>query len=197
MWAEKYSVTFGKIIGELNVSRIGKLPIKIPGAVTANIDKNVLTVKGPKGELTRKFSDRMTLSMENGEVIVQRKSDSKVDRSLHGLSRALISNMVQGVSEGFSIKLEIVGIGYKAETKGKTLILNVGYSHAIMMAFTDDISVTTPTPNEIIISGIDKEKVGKIAAKIRSYRTPEPYKGKGIKYADEYVRRKAGKTAGK
>lgn len=179
------------------MSRIGKLPIPISEKVNIQISNdNIVTVKGPKGELTQKFSERIKIKVNGGEITVDRQSDDKVDRSLHGLSRALLANMVTGVTEGFSKKLEIVGVGYKAEMKGKKLILNVGYSHPIVFGVLDEIKLDTPSPTEIIISGINKELVGAVSAKIRSFRKPEPYKGKGIKYAGEYIRRKAGKAAG-
>ncbi|MEJ2546010.1 MAG: 50S ribosomal protein L6 [Calditrichaceae bacterium] len=179
------------------MSRIGKLPIPISDNVNVQISNdNIVTVKGPKGELTQKFSERVKIKVDGNEIIVNRQSDDKVDRSLHGLSRALLANMVAGVNEGFSKKLEIVGVGYKAEMKGKKLILNVGYSHPIILGVLDEIKLETPSPTEIIVSGINKELVGAVSAKIRSFRKPEPYKGKGIKYAGEYIRRKAGKAAG-
>jgi len=180
------------------VSRIGKLPIVIPEKVEITIgENNTVVVKGPKGELTRRLSDRIKVRLEDNQLIVERQSDLKADRALHGLSRALLANMVEGVTNGFSKKLQIIGIGYKAEMKGKKLTLNLGYSHPIVVSCPDSISISTPTPNEVVVSGIDKELVGLLAAKIRSFRKPEPYKGKGIRYENEYVRRKAGKTAGK
>ncbi|HGY54412.1 MAG TPA: 50S ribosomal protein L6 [Caldithrix abyssi] len=180
------------------MSRIGKLPVNIPQNVTVEFkENNTVAVKGPKGELTRQFSDKVELKVEDGQVLVNRKDDSKSSRALHGLSRALLANMVTGVSEGFTRKLEIVGVGYKAEMKGKKLLLTIGYSHPIIMSVPDNIQLSTPSPTEITVTGIDKELVGMVAAKIRSFRKPEPYKGKGIKYAGEYIRRKAGKTAGK
>lgn len=180
------------------MSRIGKLPVPIGANVTVDLkEDNMLSVKGPKGELKQKFSDRVELSIEDNEIIVNRKGDDKFSRSLHGLTRALVANMVNGVNEGYTRKLEIVGVGYKAEMKGKKILLNLGYSHPIVLGVPDDIKLETPTPNEVVVSGIDKEMVGAVAAKIRSFRKPEPYKGKGIKYAGEYIRRKAGKAAGK
>lgn len=179
------------------MSRIGKMPVEIPANISVNIADNQLVVKGPKGELSKTFHPRVQIAQEEGSVVVKRQSDNKEDRSLHGLTRALVANMVEGVLNGFSKKLEIVGVGYKAEMKAKNLILTIGYSHQIVVAVPNDITITTPSPTEVVISGIDKEIVGKIAAKIRSFRKPEPYKGKGIKYENEYVRRKAGKTAGK
>ena len=180
------------------MSRIGKLPVNIPQNVTVELkENNAVTVKGSKGELYRQFPDKVEMKVEDGQVVINRKDDSKTSRALHGLSRALLANMVTGVSEGFTRKLEIVGVGYKAEMKGKKLLLTIGYSHPILMSVPDGIQLSTPSPTEILVSGIDKELVGMVAAKIRSFRKPEPYKGKGIKYAGEYIRRKAGKTAGK
>lgn len=179
------------------MSRIGKIPVEIPANTNINLADNFLVVKGPKGELSKKFHANINIEHKENQLIVTRPNDSKLNRSLHGLTRALIANMVTGVNDGYSKKLEIVGVGYKAEMKGNNLLLTVGYSHTIVVAVPDTITIVTPTPTEIEISGIDKEMVGKIAAKIRNFRKPEPYKGKGIKYAGEYVRRKAGKTAGK
>ncbi len=179
------------------MSRIGKLPIEIPDKVQVTLDKQRLTVKGPKGELQRDINEDVDVQIKDGVITVDKKKDDKTGRSLWGLTRALIANMVEGVTNGFSKKLEIVGVGYKVEMKGKTLILNLGYSHPIVMRVMDEIIIETPNPNEIIVSGINKELVGVVAAKIRSFRKPEPYKGKGVKYAGEYIRRKAGKTAGK
>ena len=179
------------------MSRIGKVPVDLPANTQINLANNFLAVKGPKGELKRQLHHKINIEHKDNQIIVTRQNDSKESRSLHGLTRALIANMVEGVNEGFKKKLEIVGVGYKAEMKDKNLLLTIGYSHQIVIALPDSITVTTPTPTEIEISGIDKELVGKIAAKIRSFRKPEPYKGKGIKYQNEYIRRKAGKTAGK
>ena len=179
------------------MSRIGKLPVDVPANTNINLTNNFLEVKGPKGALKRQLHPKMKVEHKDSQIIVSRANDSKENRSLHGLTRALIANMVEGVNNGFTKKLEIVGVGYKAEMKGKNLVLTIGYSHQIVLALPDTINVSTPSPTEIEISGIDKEMVGKIAAKIRSFRKPEPYKGKGIKYTGEYIRRKAGKTAGK
>jgi large subunit ribosomal protein L6 len=176
------------------LSRIGKLPIPIPEKVEVNLKDHFMTCKGPKGELSRHLSPEMEIKIENNEIIVNRPSDGKEHRSLHGLTRSLIANMVEGVSTGFTRKLEIIGVGYKAEMKGKNLMLTVGYSHAIVMNFPESVQTSVPNPNEIVVDGADKELVGMIAAKIRSFRKPEPYKGKGIRYSGEYVRRKAGKT---
>lgn len=179
------------------MSRIGKIPVDIPANTNINLANNLLVVKGPKGELTQQLPVKVNIEHKENQIFVTRKNDSKESKSLHGLTRALIANMVEGVNNGFSKKLEIVGVGYKAEMRGKNLLLNIGYSHQIVIAVPDFITITTPTPTEIEVSGINKELVGKITAKIRSFRKPEPYKGKGIKHAGEYIRRKAGKTAGK
>jgi large subunit ribosomal protein L6 len=176
------------------LSRIGKLPITIPDKVEVNLKNNHLTCKGPNGELRRVLHSDMKLKIEDTQVIIERPSDSKEHRSLHGLTRSLVANMIEGVSTGFTKKLEIVGVGYKAEMKGGNLVLSLGYSHPIVMSFPESIDASVPNPNEILVQGADKELVGMIAAKIRSFRKPEPYKGKGVRYSGEYVRRKAGKT---
>ena len=177
------------------MSRIGKLPVSILSGVTITVgDDNTVTVKGPKGELTEKISHEMILEQDNGVLTVKRPSDNKNHRALHGLSRTLINNMVVGVTSGFSKKLEIVGVGYRAQKQGNKLVLNVGYSHPVEFEEPEGISFEVPGPNQIIVSGIDKQKVGQIAANIRAVREPEPYKGKGIRYENEYVRRKEGKT---
>ena len=179
------------------MSRVGKVPVDVPANTDINLASNFLVVKGPKGELTKQLHTNMNIEHKDNQIVVTRPNDSKQNRSLHGLTRALIANMVVGVNEGYTKKLEIVGVGYKAEMKGKNLLLTVGYSHTIAVAVPDKISIKTASPTEIEITGSDKELVGKIASKIRSFRKPEPYKGKGIKYVGEYIRRKAGKTAGK
>ena len=177
------------------MSRIGKLPVHIVSGVTITVDEhNVVTVKGPKGELTQRVSPEMILEQENGVLTVKRPSDDKQHRALHGLTRSLINNMVVGVSTGFEKKLEIVGTGYRAQMDGKDLVLNVGYSHPVRFAKMDGIEFETPAPTKITVKGIDKQKVGQIAADIRKTREPEPYKGKGIRYEGEFVRRKEGKT---
>ena len=177
------------------MSRIGKLPVHIVSGVTITVDEhNVVTVKGPKGELTQSVSPEMILEQENGVLTVKRPSDDKQHRALHGLTRSLINNMVVGVSTGFEKKLEIVGTGYRAQMDGKDLVLNVGYSHPVRFAKMDGIEFETPAPTKITVKGIDKQKVGQIAADIRKTRAPEPYKGKGIRYEGEFVRRKEGKT---
>ena len=177
------------------MSRIGKLPVSIPGGVTITVGEgNVVTVKGPKGTLTEKFSPEMTVEQEDGVVHVKRSSDDKQHRALHGLTRSLLHNMVVGTTEGFVKNLDIVGVGYRAQVSGKKLVLNVGYSHPVEIDPPEGVSFETPAPNKIIVKGIDKQKVGQIAADIRAVRSPEPYKGKGIRYENEFVRRKEGKT---
>lgn len=180
------------------MSRIGKKPVAIPAGVTVNVAAgNVVTVKGPKAELSDKFSDRLTIKVEGAEIIVERSSDDKFDRSLHGLTRSLIQNMIDGVTKGFEKSLEINGVGYRASKTGNTLVLNVGYSHPVEMPEPEGITVEVPAQNKIIVKGANKQAVGEFAAKIRSVRKPEPYKGKGIKYDTEVIRRKEGKTGGK
>lgn len=177
------------------MSRIGKKPVQIPKGVTVGLKDGVVSVKGPKGELTEKLHSDIYMEIKNNQVLVTRKLDETKHRALHGLWRALIQNMIVGVTDGFSKKLEIVGVGYRAEIKGKRLNLLLGYSHPILFAAPDGIKVEAPTQTSIIISGAHKQLVGLVAAKIRSFRPPEPYKGKGIKYEGEYIRRKAGKAA--
>ncbi|MBT8379359.1 MAG: 50S ribosomal protein L6 [Ignavibacteria bacterium] len=178
------------------MSRVGKKPVAIPKGVSVTSSGNVIKIKGPKGELERSIHPNMKLQVAETEVSVMRPDDTKSNKSLHGLTRSLIQNMMTGVSESYRKTLEIVGVGYKAEVKGKNLLLTIGYSHPIYFVPPDEIIIETPSPTQIIISGIDKELVGLVAAKIRSFRKPEPYKGKGIKYSDEHIIRKAGKTAG-
>ena len=179
------------------MSRIGKLPIVLPAGVTAEIDGHNITVKGPKGELKRELSSKIVVEEENGTITCKRNSDDPKERALHGLTRALINNMVVGVSKGFEKKLNLVGVGYRAAMNGNKLALTVGKSHPVEMDPGPDLKVEVPQPNTIVISGIDKEKVGAFAANVREVRPPEPYKGKGIKYADEVIRRKAGKAGAK
>ncbi len=176
------------------MSRIGRMPIAVPAGVDVKIDGSTVTVKGPKGTLTRTVSSNITVTLDNGVITVTRPNDLKENRSLHGLTRTLIANMVQGVNEGFKKELEINGIGYRAAKQGKDLVLNIGYSHDVIMPEKDGITVEVPAPNKIIISGPDKQKVGQFAAEVRGKRPPEPYKGKGIKYIDEVIRRKEGKA---
>ncbi len=176
------------------MSRIGRKPINIPAGVEAKLGDGVITVKGPKGTLTQKIHPNMTVKIENSVITVERPDDAKENRSLHGLTRSIIANMVEGVSNGFKKQLQVNGVGYRVQKKGKDLVMNLGYSHQVIVSDTDDIKIEAPDPNTIIISGPDKQKVGQFAAEVREKRPPEPYKGKGIKYADEVIRRKEGKA---
>jgi large subunit ribosomal protein L6 len=177
------------------VSRIGKKPIAIPKGVTVSIKDHLVTVKGPKGELSQTVHPAIGIAVKEQEILLTRSTDAKQERALHGLWRALVNNMVVGVTDGYSQKLEIVGVGYRAEMKGTRLNLNIGYSHPILFAPPEGVKIEAPTQTNITISGTDKQLIGLVAAKIRSFRAPEPYKGKGIKYEGEYIRRKAGKAA--
>ena len=177
------------------MSRIGKKPIAIPAGVDVKIDGSQVTVKGPKGQLSNTFNADMSIVMENSEIVVTRPSDNKEHRSLHGLTRTLIANMVEGVTNGYKKQLEVNGVGYRAQKQGKDLVMNLGYSHQVIMPEVDGITIEVPNNNSIIISGPDKQKVGQFAAEVREKRPPEPYKGKGIKYVDEHIRRKEGKAA--
>ena len=180
------------------MSRIGKMPIAIPAGVTVSVaENNKVTVKGPKGTLERVLAPEMEIKVEGSEIVVNRPNDLKRMKSLHGLTRTLINNMVVGVTNGFEKKLEINGVGYRATKEGKNLVLNIGFSHQIVMSENEDIQIDVPDANHIIIKGIDKQKVGQFAAEVRGKRPPEPYKGKGIKYDYEVVRRKEGKTGAK
>jgi len=179
------------------VSRIGRKPIQVPSGVSVTINGNEIKIKGPKGELGISYHQNMTVSFKDNIIEVSRPDDLKENRALHGLTRALIQNMITGVTEEYKKILDIVGVGYKAELKGNNLLLSMGYSHPIYFIPPAGIKLETPTPTQIIVSGIDKQLVGQVASKIRSFRKPEPYKGKGIKYSTEVIRRKAGKTAGK
>ena len=176
------------------MSRIGKMPVDMPSGVDIKVDGTQVTVKGSKGELSREFTDRVSFSIEEGVITVDREDDTRESRALHGLSRALLANMVHGVSEGFTKVLEIQGVGYRASLKGSDIELLVGFSHPVDVKAPKGITFEVPEPTRIIVSGIDKEQVGQVAADIRKVRPPEPYKGKGIRYAGEYVRRKAGKA---
>lgn len=177
------------------MSRIGLKPISIPSGVEVKVDdKNYVVVKGPKGTLEQQISEVMDIKIEDSEINVARPSDRKEHRSMHGLSRTLIANMIEGVSKGYSKELEIVGVGYRAQKKGNVLALSLGLSHPVDMEDPEGIEVEVPNNNQIIVRGIDKQKVGNYAAVIRAWRKPEPYKGKGIKYVGEYIRRKEGKT---
>jgi large subunit ribosomal protein L6 len=178
------------------MSRIGRLPVEIPKGVDAKIEGSRLTVKGAKGTLDLDVHSDMVVVLEDGQIRVERPSDQKDHRALHGLTRSLIANMVTGVTDGFTKTLEIVGVGYRAEAKAKSLTLTVGYSHPIDYKPAEGVELATPNQTTVVVSGIDKQKVGQAAAEIRGFRPPEPYKGKGIRYQGEHVRRKAGKTAG-
>ena len=180
------------------MSRIGKKPVIIPANVTVDIaENNVVTVKGPKGTLSQKINPIISVSVEGNEIIVTRPNDEKESRSLHGLSRTLINNMVIGVTEGYKKMLEVKGVGYRVQKQGDTLVMNLGYSHQVFVKEIPGITIEAPGPNEIIISGADKQLVGQFAAEVREKRPPEPYKGKGIKYTTEVIRRKEGKAGGK
>lgn len=179
------------------MSRVGKSPITIPAGVEVKVENNLVTVKGPKGTLTKQLRDEITVNIEGNVITFTRSSDDKDVRALHGLSRNLVNNMIIGVTEGYEKKLELNGVGYKANKQGKKLVLALGYSHPIEMEDPEGITTTCPDQTTIIIQGSDKELVGQHAAVIRSKRAPEPYKGKGIKYSDEVIRRKAGKSAKK
>ena len=179
------------------MSRIGKLAIPVPSGVTVTIDGNNIKVKGPRGELARSLPADITVTQADGQLSVTRPSDEQQHRALHGLTRSLVANMVEGVTKGFQKQLDIVGVGYKAEARPYGLQLNLGFSHIIEYRAPEGIKLTAPTPTSIIVDGANKEVVGQVAAEIRSYRPPEPYKGKGIKYQGEQIRRKAGKAGGK
>ena len=176
------------------MSRIGKMPIAVPAGVEVTIDGATVTVKGPKGELTRSFAEMLTISLNDVVLTVERPDDSREAKSLHGLTRTLLHNMVEGVSTGFSKKLQLVGVGYRAAKKGNDLEMQLGFSHPVLIECPKNISFECPSQTEIIVSGISKEQVGQVAANIRKWRKPEPYKGKGIRYEGENVRRKAGKA---
>ena len=177
------------------MSRIGKKPILVPAGVEVKINGSEVAVKGPKGELKNTFNPDMAIAMEGNEIIVTRPSDVKEHRSLHGLTRTLIANMVEGVTNGYTKELEVNGVGYRVQKQGKDLVMNLGYSHQVIMPEIPGITIEVPAPNKIIISGADKQMVGQFAAEVREKRPPEPYKGKGIKYVGEYIRRKEGKAA--
>ncbi|MEE1126134.1 MAG: 50S ribosomal protein L6 [Acutalibacteraceae bacterium] len=184
---------------EIKLSRIGRKPINIPAGVDVKFDNGVLTVKGPKGTLTQKIHPNMIVEIAADAVEIKVPDDKspkaiKQNRALHGLTRSLVANMVTGVTEGYQKKLEVKGVGYRVQKKGKELVMNLGYSHQVIFTDTADVTIEAPDPNTIIVSGADKQKVGQMAAEIREKRPPEPYKGKGIKYADEVIRRKEGKA---
>ncbi|WP_077620227.1 50S ribosomal protein L6 [Bacillus sinesaloumensis] len=177
------------------MSRIGKKPIEIPTGVTVSFNGNTVTVKGPKGELTRTFHPDMQINVEENVISVARPTDNKEHRALHGTTRSLLGNMVEGVSKGFERGLELIGVGYRAQKAGNKLVLNVGYSHPVEIVPETGVEIDVPSNTKVIVKGIDKERVGALAANIRGVRPPEPYKGKGIRYEGEFVRRKEGKTA--
>ena len=176
------------------MSRIGRMPITVPAGVEVNLDGSHITVKGPKGTLERDLHPAMIVEIDAGVISVKRPNDAKENRSLHGLPRSLINNMVVGVTEGYKKELDVNGVGYRAQKDGNKLVMNLGYSHPVTMEEIDGISIEVPSNNKIIISGIDKQKVGQFASEVRGKRPPEPYKGKGIKYVDEVIKRKEGKT---
>ena len=176
------------------MSRIGNKPITVPAGIDVTIDGQKITVKGPKGTLERTVNDNISIKLENGVIVVARPNDEKENRSLHGLTRTLINNMIEGVSNEFSKQFEINGVGYRAAKQGNKIVLTLGYSHPVEMVEPEGITYEVPNPNSIIVKGIDKELVGQMAAEIRSKRPPEVYRGKGIKYVDEHIRRKEGKT---
>ncbi len=179
------------------MSRIGRAPIAIPAGVEIKVDGNAVTVKGPKGSLTQKFNPNMAVAVEDGQIKVTRPNDAKENRALHGLTRTLIHNMVVGVTEGFSKELDVNGVGYRVAKEGNKLVMNLGFSHQVTVEEVPGITIEVPGPNKIVIHGCDKQQVGQFAAEVREKRPPEPYKGKGIKYTDEVIRRKAGKTGAK
>lgn len=179
------------------MSRIGRKPINIPAGVEVTVNGSEVTVKGPKGTLDQTFNPKMAIAVEGSEILVTRPDDEKESRSLHGLTRTLIHNMVVGVTEGFSKTLEVQGVGYRVQKQGKDLVMNLGYSHQVVVSEIPGITIEVPSPNKIVITGPDKQLVGQFAAEVREKRPPEPYKGKGIKYVDEVVRRKEGKAGGK
>ena len=176
------------------MSRIGRKPINIPAGVDVKLADGVITVKGPKGTLTQKIHPNMDVKVEDSVITVTRPDDNKNNRSLHGLTRTLISNMIEGVTKGYKKELDVNGVGYRVQKQGKNLVMNLGFSHQVIMSDNEDITIEVPNPNKIIIVGIDKQKVGQFAAGVREKRPPEPYKGKGIKYVDEVIRRKEGKA---
>ena len=192
MSAAKFSHSFGK--EEHTMSRIGRKPISVPAGVEVKVDGTTVTVKGPKGSLTNTFNKDMIIKVEGNEVIVERPSEDKLHKSLHGLTRTLIHNMVVGVTEGYSKSLDIEGIGYRAAKQGKNLVLNIGYSHQVIIPEAEGITIDVPSANKIIVNGTDKQAVGQFAAEIREKRPPEPYKGKGIRYTGEHIIRKEGKA---
>ena len=193
MSAAKFSRLSGKEVK--GMSRIGNMPIAVPNGVDVKIDGNTVTVKGAKGELSYQFNKEISVVKDGDNIVVTRPTDDKEHRALHGLTRTLIANMVQGVTEGYSKTLEVNGVGYRAQKQGNNLVMNLGYSHQVIVPEIPGIKIEVPAPNSIVISGADKQLVGQFAADVRKKRPPEPYKGKGIKYANEHIRRKEGKAA--
>lgn len=194
MLAAKFWHLSGKERGA-TMSRIGRKPINIPAGVEVNLDNaNVMTVKGPKGTLTQQFHKNMAIVIDGAVINVNRPDDQKENRALHGLTRTLISNMIQGVTEGFSKELDVNGVGYRVQMTGNDLVMNIGFSHQVIVPQPEGLKIECPNPNKIVVSGADKQRVGQLAAEIREKRLPEPYKGKGIKYVDEVIRRKEGKA---
>lgn len=179
------------------MSRIGRMPVSLPAGVEVKVDGNIITVKGPKGQLSQEISKLVKVSVEDGELSLTRGGDLKEERQQHGLARALVNNMVTGVTAGYEKKLQLVGVGYKAEKKGKVLVMNLGYSHPVEMEDPEGIATEVTSPTEIVVKGIDKALVGNYSANIRKWRKPEPYKAKGVRYEGEYIRRKEGKTGKK
>ena len=180
------------------MSRIGRAPITVPAGVEIKVeDNNVVTVKGPKGSLTQQFNPNMAIAVEDGVLHVTRPNDAKENRALHGLTRTLLHNMIVGVTDGYKKELEVNGVGYRVAKEGKNLVMNLGFSHQVIVSEIEGITIDVPAPNKIVINGCDKQAVGQFAAEVREKRPPEPYKGKGIKYADEVIRRKVGKTGAK
>lgn len=179
------------------MSRIGRMPIQVPKEVQVEVNKNLVTVRGPKGTLSRELHPDMKIDQNDGTIVVSRPTESRMHRSLHGLTRTLVANMVAGVTTGYSRRLEVSGVGYRAQQAGKDLVLQLGFSHPVAVEPPEGVTLTAETPTRIVVSGIDKELVGETAARIRRVRPPEPYKGKGIKFSEEQVRRKVGKTGGK
>lgn len=176
------------------MSRIGRMPISVPAGVDVKCENNLVTVKGPKGEIKRQFNNKMTIEIADGTVTVSRPDETKESKSLHGLTRTLLANMVEGVTSGYSKTLEIEGVGYRAAKQGSNLVMNLGYSHQVIMPEGNGITIDVPQPNKVVINGIDKQAVGQFAAEVREKRPPEPYKGKGIHYAGEHIVRKEGKA---
>lgn len=193
----KFYLLFGNFVQEFEVSRVGKKSITIPDKVNLTVDGKTIKAKGPKGELAFTVPDGIEFNIENKTLTFSRISDDKKIRALHGLSRALTNNIIEGVLNGFTKTLQIEGVGYKAEMKGNNLMLSLGFSHPLLVIPPAGVKISSPNPNTILLDGIDKQLVGEVAAKIRKLRPPEPYKGKGIRYSNEYIRRKAGKTTSK